>query len=358
MKKYIFIIISLCVGLLACEDNRMTDIPDNELYIVHSGEQAQRVLIQAEKINYDISIYRSGLSNASGDATLVVDQAVLDDYNSANGTNYEILPEQYYTIGKTNFSFSGESGKDTTSLQIDVKGVEKLQGIRTRKFVVPMKIKSNSNLALSKEKSEVIFIPEITGGMRENSHKPLWGKTLNEMGNISMTDHLTASIAATEDYLFVNTRNEDLKYFDLLTGEFKGAVALPFKSSLGNFSIASDKKNSVIVAELRNKNDGKNYKQTIYVINGINAPVKLIESEHPYPCGRKISVNGDLTKDAIISCSVEVSSKMIYWVVKDGKVVSQQPTMIEADPNVIRWNYQAPIFQMVIFWQDMVQLLD
>ena len=92
---------------------------------------------------------------------------------------------------------------------------------------------------------------------------------------------------------------------------------------------------------MRNKNDGNNYKQTIYIINGNSAPVKLIESEHPYPNGRKISVNGDLTKDAIISCSVEVSSKMIYWEIKNGEVVSQQPTMIEADPNIIKWNYQA-----------------
>ena len=341
MKKNIFIIISLCMGLLACEDNRMADIPDNEVYIVHSGEQSQRVLIQADKIHYDISIYRSGLGNASGDATLEINQDVLDAYNAKNGTSYEILPEEYYTIGKTSFSFNNESGKDTTSLEIDVKGVEKLQGIRTRKYVIPMKIKTNSNIALNNEKSEVIFIPEITGGMRENSHKALWGKTLDQLDNISMTDHLTASIAATEDYLFVNTRNQDLRYFDLLTGEFKGVVELPFKSSLGNFAIASDKKNSVIVTELRNKNDGSNVKQTIYIINGTSAPVKLIESEHPYPNGRKISVNGDLTKDAIITCSVEVSSKMIYWVIKDGNVVSQQPTMIEANPDDIKWNYQA-----------------
>ena len=231
MKKYIFTIISLCMVLLACEDNRMADIPDNEFYIVHSGEQAQRVLIQADKIHYDISVYRSGLNAQSATITLEVSQEALDNYNTKNGTNYEILPEEYYTIGKTNFSFTSESGKDTTTLEIDVKGVERLQGIRTRKYVVPMKIKSSSTLALSDEKSEGIFIPEITGGMRENSHVSLWGKTLSQMGDINMTDHLTASIAATEDYLFVNTRNQDLKYFDLLTGEMLGTVELPFKSS-------------------------------------------------------------------------------------------------------------------------------
>ena len=52
------------------------------------------------------------------------------------------------------------------------------------------------------------------------------------------------------------------------TGEYVGTIALPFKGSLANFTIANDDKDNLLITNLRNKNDGNPYQQLIYRITG------------------------------------------------------------------------------------------
>lgn len=196
------------------------------------------------------------------------------------------------------------------------------------------------------------FIPnKVPLGLRKGSGVSLWKKTLIEMG-LSGTDNNTTAMASSSKYIFLNTRNNDMRYFDRFTGEYVGTIVLPFKSSLGNFCVANDDNDNLLVTNLRNAGGGKLATQTIYKIKGTGNPEKFIEASHIYPTGRKLSVRGNLDGDAIILSTVEVSSKVLYWEVKGGVLLSQDPKVYEADPATIMWNY---VGDAITFGTDLSQ---
>ena len=192
---------------------------------------------------------------------------------------------------------------------------------------------------------------KLSKGLRKGSEKLLWSKSLVDMG-ISGTDNNTVAIATSADYLFVNTRNSDLKYFNRNTGEYVGTVTLPFKASINNFSMANDDNNNLLISNLRNKTGNVEDVQTIYRITGTGEPQEYIKVSHIYPTGRKLSICGNLDGDAIITSTVEISSNVLYWEVKNGVLQSQTPKVYTADPSVIKWNYVA---DAVAFGTDLSQ---
>lgn len=338
MKKNLaFIILLVSVLFSACEDNRMEGMMDDQFYLLKNGDYILKAYRQKSLVDFEVSIYKSGMGTASGEVTFVADESVLSNYNTANGVSYKQLPADCYTIDNSTVQFDPETVSKKVKITLDVKKVESLQGIGNKQYAIPLKISTTSGISVVADKSELILIPEISGGIRPNSEKLLWSKSLTEMG-ISGTDHFTASFAVTSSYLFVNSRNADLKYFNKLTGEYVGTIALPFKGSLANFTIANDDKDNLLITNLRNKNDGNPYQQLIYRITGTGDPVEYINSSHIYPNGRKLSIKGDLDGDALIVSTIENSSKFLYWTVRNGQLVSQDPQVFETQPGSIAWN--------------------
>lgn len=192
---------------------------------------------------------------------------------------------------------------------------------------------------------------KLPKGMRQGSGKLLWSKSLDNLG-INGTDNNTTAIASSADYLFVNTRNSDLKFFNRHTGEYVGTIILPFKASLANFCIANDTHDNLLITNYRNTGGGAQAVQTIYRITGTGEPQKYIETSHVYPTGRKLSVCGNLDGNAIIMSTVEISSKVLYWEVKGGVLQSQDPKLYTADPAFITWNY---LGDAVTFGTDLSQ---
>ena len=280
MKKNLaFIILLVSVLFSACEDNRMEGMMDDQFYLLKNGDYILKAYRQKSLVDFEVSIYKSGMGTASGEVTFVADESVLSNYNTANGVSYKQLPADCYTIDNSTVQFDPETVSKKVKITLDVKKVESLQGIGNKQYAIPLKISTTSGISVVADKSELILIPEISGGIRPNSEKLLWSKSLTEMG-ISGTDHFTASFAVTSSYLFVNSRNADLKYFNKLTGEYVGTIALPFKGSLANFTIANDDKDNLLITNLRNKNDGNPYQQLIYRITGTGDPVEYINSSH------------------------------------------------------------------------------
>ncbi|MDD4434501.1 MAG: DUF1735 domain-containing protein, partial [Parabacteroides sp.] len=229
MKKNLaFIILLVSVLFSACEDNRMEGMMDDQFYLLKNGDYILKAYRQKSLVDFEVSIYKSGMGTASGEVTFVADESVLSNYNTANGVSYKQLPADCYTIDNSTVQFDPETVSKKVKITLDVKKVESLQGIGNKQYAIPLKISTTSGISVVADKSELILIPEISGGIRPNSEKLLWSKSLTEMG-ISGTDHFTASFAVTSSYLFVNSRNADLKYFNKLTGEYVGTIALPFK---------------------------------------------------------------------------------------------------------------------------------
>jgi hypothetical protein len=336
MKRPLIVLLSfLSIYFVSCKDNRLDGMYEDKIGFLNSGEQMISAYIANTEINFESPVYKSGIGTGRANVQVSLDKTILDEYNLAKDTDYEILPSDCYTIVNNDFVLNKDASNVIVKIKIDVKKLEQLQGVMSLKYVVPLKLTVNGDIAVNTKKSSMILIPEITGGIRPNSAKTLWNKTFADMG-INGTNHNTASFAVSNKYLFVNTRSEDLRYYDRFTGEYVGSIALPFKGSLTNFTVTNDSNDNLLISNLRNAATGLAL-QTIYRIKGVSAPEKYIELSHVYPNGRKLSITGDLDHDAIITSTVENSSRVLYWLVKGGVLVSQSPQVYTADASRVSW---------------------
>ncbi|SMD13234.1 DUF5018 domain-containing protein [Pedobacter nyackensis] len=172
---------------------------------------------------------------------------------------------------------------------------------------------------------------KAASGIRSGSMKLLWTKSLTELG-ISGTNNFTTSIAATDDYLVVNTRETINKYLNRFTGEVVGAMNMTGINAVTfqNFFATSDEAGHILISNLTTTVGNSLF---IYKYNsaGDQAPVKFIA----YPglvagqqLGRKMSVKGDLSKNALIFVAASNSDNSILrWQVVNGALVSQSPTI-------------------------------
>lgn len=171
------------------------------------------------------------------------------------------------------------------------------------------------------------FVPKkIPYGFRKESARQLWYKSLSDMG-ADASSHMSTAIALSGKYLYINTRNQDCRYFDRFNGKYAGTLELPFKGSLNNFFMTNDDAGNILITNLKNAAGGK---QTIYRVNAETGKSSLfIDVAHTYISGRKLSVKGDLDKDAIILSSIMNSKTVLYWEVVGGVLVSQNPKVFE-----------------------------
>lgn len=337
VMRVFFLITGLFISVLwlSCEDSRLDGMYEDKIGFLKNGEQMITAYIAKSYIEFESPVYKSGIGTDKAQVTVNVDQQLLDEYNEKNSSEFEILPQDCYSIENREFQLSAENDNVVVKVKIDVKKLEALQGVQFQKYAIPLQLKTSGEIELSSNRSDLILIPEITGGIRPNSEVSLFKKSFADMG-IDQTNHNTASFAVTSKYLFVNTRNEDLKYYDRFTGEYKGSIPLSFKASLANFTVTNDENDNLLITNLRNAASGLAL-QTIYRIKGTGLPEKYIEFSHIYPNGRKLSITGDLDKDAIITSTVENSSRVVYWTVKNGVLTSQEPQVYTADPSRIAW---------------------
>lgn len=320
---------------MSCEDTRMEGMSDDKIGFLKSGEQVISAFIASSELEFEVVVHKSGIGKKQTTVSIEPDTDLLKHYNESRNTELKVLPDEYYSIENKEFNLNGNVERSIVKIKIDVKKLEELQGVQTQMYAVPLKLKTTGEIETSANRSDLIIIPEIKGGIRPNSAVTLFNKTFDQMG-INPTNHNTASFAVSSKYVFVNTRNEDLKYYDRFTGEYVGEIPLPFKGSLSNFTVTNDEKDNLLITNLRNAASGLAL-QTIYRIKGTSAPEKYIEFNHVYPNGRKLSITGDLDKDAIITSTVEKSSNVLYWTVQNGVLTSQEPQVFVADPTQVLW---------------------
>lgn len=166
-------------------------------------------------------------------------------------------------------------------------------------------------------------------GMRKGSGKVLWYKKIQTDLGIS-TLHLTTSLAVTNDYVVVNTRNEPGMLLDRKTGAKVGTMPNmgSIVGGLTNFFATADDGDNILISNLA-PNAGT-YK--IWRINGVNGTPELYidwAASGSTAIGRKLSIKGSLDGDAIITAALMGDAKSFArWQVKGGVLQSQTPQII------------------------------
>ena len=182
---------------------------------------------------------------------------------------------------------------------------------------------------------------KVALGMRTGSAKILWAKKLNAELGINVLN-VTTGIAATKDYLVINTRTLNSIYLDRKTGQVAGSVNLgAIAGNLTNFYSTADENNNILVCNL-SPNAGS-FK--VWRIRGVaGTPEVYIDWNGGQAIGRKLSVKGSLDGDAIITAAIMgTGNKFARWRVVGGVLQSQTPEIITIAGIGAAWNNNADV---------------
>ena len=180
-----------------------------------------------------------------------------------------------------------------------------------------------------------IDIPDkLPFGIRSGSAKLMFAKKLNADLGIT-TVNLTGGIAVTDEYVILNTRNEKSIYINAKTGEKVGEFDLgAVKGNLSNFYTTADAAGNVIICNLAQDAD-RAFK--VWRLTSMTGATELYihwTENTEYNIGRKISIQGNLNENAIITAPLLTQGGGAYiqvfarWTVVNGVLTSQQPDVV------------------------------
>jgi len=173
-------------------------------------------------------------------------------------------------------------------------------------------------------------IPEkLPFGIRTGSARIMFAKQLRADLGIAV-NHLTGGIAVTDEYVILNTRGENSVFIDSKTGEKLGGFdGRGVKGHLRNYYATAHRAGNVLICNLA-QNDGT-FK--VWRLKSMTGDTELYidwPDNTEDGIGRKISVQGDIDEDAIITAPLygAANQRFARWVVVGGELTSQEPEII------------------------------
>lgn len=181
--------------------------------------------------------------------------------------------------------------------------------------------------------------PKINYGFRPGSQTEIWASDLSVRYGITNGANKNHTLAAIGNHLILSVGTEQ-HYFNNTTGERIGLIA--GSMNLNGGAITSDKAGNMLLCNNVTKGNVFN----IWTTNSVTKAPELLYTM-TYNIGKgarlgaKISVQGDITKDAIITvptwawANPPAHNEFLRWVVKDG--VIGEPEAVVAT-NIVNWN--------------------
>lgn len=143
MKKILYF--ALCFYLFtgtACVDNREDGLMPSKVYLVKSG--VQEYCAEADQSTALASAWatKSGLLASSCEVVYKLDPQYLADYNEANGTSFEMLPESCYKLEQIKFSLAADDMYAPFAVVYDPSAIYSLCGAYNvpEKYALPIRI--------------------------------------------------------------------------------------------------------------------------------------------------------------------------------------------------------------------------
>lgn len=220
----------LLCGLAACEDNReeFMEPYSTVVYITNSGESEVALYKTGESALYKLGIYKAGAFNGNGASAevKVMDAANLQLYNAENGTAYELLPADCYTMGNSRVDFvSGENNRyvditfKTETIDLLPAGTE---------YVLPVVLTSSS--PVNEDKTVAMLKPVVLEASVKLGIGGESEMTLPSGGeNIAETEEVTVSVDFENKWDIALTITNEDELVDAYNAS-KGTAYIPFPS--------------------------------------------------------------------------------------------------------------------------------
>jgi|GEM_PF-773280 len=157
--KWIYGIIGFVLLNFACEDNRLSDMVDDKIYLLNAGEKIVNV-VNWPDVPFELIAIKSGMGNQNGVIQLISDRSILDDYNENNSTNFKMIPEEYFKILESEKSVVASDYRIPFQIEMDVEKIEELQAESDEKYVFPFKLSVISGDLTQGDEEEMVALLE------------------------------------------------------------------------------------------------------------------------------------------------------------------------------------------------------
>ena len=146
--------------LTGCNDAEY-DTLSNQAYILQTNTNANtsvKLTVGAETASTTVNVRLSDVANAESSYRLVYDTAVVNEYNSINGTPYESLPESAYTLSSNETTI--EAGASVSSpITLTVPPYTEALKTSGKKYAIGFRLENTSgNANVLSSGSKIVYI--------------------------------------------------------------------------------------------------------------------------------------------------------------------------------------------------------
>lgn len=166
MKKFYQILpvswMVMLILVVGCEDNRLNDIADDQVYFLHAGLNQQEVF-NMENASAEVILVKSGIGKQSGTVTVSTNEGMVDAYNMEHSTEFLVMPSDLYSIKDPIQELNKEDYRITVSLDINAPAVRELQEQSGLTYVIPLQAQVSSGRfnAVEPQMLESLLVPQI-----------------------------------------------------------------------------------------------------------------------------------------------------------------------------------------------------
>lgn len=192
-------------ALAGCEDNRNNFMVDDTISFVNE-EQYAGVSVYNGK--YELAILKNGKGQQSAKALLSVSETALAEYNTANGTNYAVLPANCYKLSSSTVGFSDGDTRKFVEVTWDDAAIFALG--ESTEYAIPLELTvANDALAVDANRNVKIINPKRAsiGMERElaaSFHPTATHEVISFDGNIVL-DNAISTMDLTVNYTIDNS---------------------------------------------------------------------------------------------------------------------------------------------------------
>lgn len=159
MRKISYILISGCITLSIIGCDETFDTSNTSEGILSLSENGLTILQSynvGEKYNADLWIQHGGLELNNSTVTFTVDKSLLDSLNTADGTSYQILPEDCYQMTNTTVNVSAGDRLTKGTIVYDPTKIHALCGYDNVQYILPLKA-STTGEKLNPDRSTLLL---------------------------------------------------------------------------------------------------------------------------------------------------------------------------------------------------------
>lgn len=206
MKKIFNILAGVAVmaSVVACdvEYDPIVIIPNPELN--KTGVQAVNTISIYDEQETVINVARTAGLSKEMNINVVVDEALIDEYNFQNGTSYELLPSEYYTLPEEVFLAKDSLDVDFTVVTKPAAMVAGLGRTEASDYILPLRIESPATGIDSKQDVISVLLRPVIADPKVTVEMPKTNPSLDFISIVHLPQTLDLTAVANFNTLDLN----------------------------------------------------------------------------------------------------------------------------------------------------------